>query len=210
MRLPALILAFGLSAVCAAAPAANAAPPLRHVAYAVSSEIDGRASTAQLALDLVATGGEGALTIELSEPDAAEPVRVEVDREGVATVAGHAPLSREAALLVYFFALSAQNMTGLEPGDEWRADGDTGDGARHQTRFRVVRTPAEGRLDIAFTRTLALAGEHADYHGKLLYDAFKVVPLGFSAEGEVRATEDGVPRTHAVRLALTLTGDSQP
>ncbi len=204
MRVPALILA----ALCCATPAANAGPSLRHVAYAVTSEIDGRTSTAQLALDLVATGGDRALTLELSEPDAAEPVRVDVDKEGAATVAGHAPLSREAALLVYFFALSAQNMTGLAPGDEWAADGDTGDGTRHKTHFRVVRTPAEGRLDIAFTRTLALGGERADYHGKLLYDTFKVVPLDLRAEGEVRAGDDGV--AHAVRLALTLTGDSQP
>ncbi len=208
MRLPALALT--LAAIVCTTPAANAGSPLRHVAYAVTSEVDGRASTAQLALDLVATGADRALTLELSEPDAAEPVRVDVDKNGVATVSGGAPLSREAALLVYFFALSAQNMTGLDAGDEWAADGDTGDGTQHKTRFRVVRTPAEGRLDIAFTRTLALAGEHADYHGKLLYDAFKVVPLGISAEGEVRATEDGVPRTHTVRLALTLTGDSQP
>ena len=208
MRVPALVLAF--TAVCCTTPAANAGSPLRHVAYAVTSEVDGRTSTAQLGLDLVATGDDRALTLELSEPDAAEPLRVDLDKRGVATVAGHAPLSREAALLVYFFALSAQNMTGLAPGDEWGADGDTGDGTRHRTRFRVVRTPAEGRLDITFTRSLALAGERAEYHGKLLYDAFKVVPLGFSAEGEVRATEDGVARTHAVRLALTLTGDSQP
>jgi hypothetical protein len=208
VRVQALVLAF--AAVCCTTPAANAGSPLRHVAYAVTSEVDGHASTAQLGLDLVATGGDRAVTLELSEPDAAEPIRVDVDKEGGATVAGHVSLSREAALLVYFFALSAQNMTGLGPGDEWGADGDTGDGTRHKTRFRVVRTPAEGRLDIAFTRTLALAGERADYHGKLLYDAFKVVPLGFSAEGEFRATEDGVARTHAVRLSLTLTGDSQP
>ena len=64
-------------------------------------------------------------------------------------------------------------------GDEWKADGETGDGARHRTRFRVVRTPGEGKLEVSFTRALAGTGdEQADYHGKLLYDAFRVVPLG--------------------------------
>jgi hypothetical protein len=50
---------------------------------------------------------------------------------GVATNASNdATLSLEAKLLVYFFALGAQNMTGLGRGDEWAADGATGDGAR--------------------------------------------------------------------------------
>ena len=206
MRAWALLLA----TLCATGSAARAADaPLRHVEYAVTTQVDGRASSAHLVLDLVATGADRAVTLELSEAEGAEPVRIELDQNGVATVANHAPLSREAALLVYFFALSAQNLTGMGTGDEWKADGETGDGTRHRTRFRIVRTPGEGKLEVAFTRALELAGERSDYRGKLLYDAFRVVPLGFSAEGEVQATEDGVARTHAVSLALTLTADSQ-
>ena len=191
------------------ASAASAHEPLRHVEYAVTTHVDGRASTSHLALDLVGTTGERGMSLEIAEPGAADPVRVEVDARGAVTCAHDAPLSREAKLLVYFFALSAQNLTGMGRGDEWSADGATGDGAQHRTRFRVVRLPAEGRLDIAFTRTLD-GGGRADYHGRLLYDAFKVVPVAFEAAGEVRATEDGVDRTHDVQLALTLTKDSQP
>ncbi len=205
MRVPALVLT---ALACAALPA-GASPSLRHVEYAVTTQVDGRNARAQLALDLVATGGDRAVTLELSEPDAADPVRVQLDKNGVATVAGGAPLSREAALLVYFFALSAQNLTGMGAGDEWKADGETGDGARHHTRFRVVRTAGEGKLEVTFTRALELAGEQSDYHGKLVYDAYRVVPLSVSAEGAIRATEDGVPRTHDVRLGLTLMADSQ-
>ncbi len=202
------LLAAALCSAGTVAPAAAA--PLRHVEYAVTTQVDGRASSAHLVLDLVATGADRAVTLELSESEGAEPVRIELDQNGTATVANHAPLSREAALLVYFFALSAQNLTGMGAGDEWKADGETGDGARHRTRFRVVRTPGEGKLEVSFTRALAGTGdEQADYHGKLLYDAFRVVPLGFSAEGAVHATEAGVARTHDVRLALTLLADSQ-
>jgi hypothetical protein len=97
----------------------------------------------------------------------------------------------------------------LGRGDEWAADGATGDGAQHRTSFRVVRTAGPGRLDIAFTRDLALGTERTGYAGRLLYDAFRVVPLSFDARGAVAASEAGEP-VHDVRIALTLINDSQP
>jgi hypothetical protein len=199
-----------VTALCLSASAASAGESLRHVEYAVTTQVDGRASSSRLVLELVGTTAERGVQLEIAEPDAAEPVRVSVDANGAATCERGAPLSPEAKLLVYFFALGAQNMTGLGRGDEWGADGATGDGARHRTRFRVVRTPAEGRLDIAFTRKLEVSDERADYHGRLLYDAFKVVPLSFEAAGEVRASEAGGERAHDVRLAVKLLRDSQP
>ena len=199
-----------LTSLCLTASAAAAGESLRHVEYAVSTQIDGRASSSRLVLELVGTTAERGVRLEIAEPDAAEPVRVRVDANGVATQERGAPLSREAKLLVYFFALGAQNMTGLGRGDEWGTDGATGDGAQHRTRFRVVQTPANGRLDIAFTRKLELSDERADYRGRLLYDAFKVVPIAFDASGEVRANDAGGERPHDVRLAVKLLRDSQP
>ncbi|MEA2688632.1 MAG: hypothetical protein QOD51_1239 [Candidatus Eremiobacteraeota bacterium] len=199
-----------LAALCFTTAAAAAGESLRHVEYAVTTQVDGRASASHLVLELVGTTAERGVRLEIAEADAAEPVRVRVDANGTATVEGGAQMSREAKLLVYFFALGAQNMTGLGRGDEWGADGMTGDGAQHRTRFRVVRTPAEGRLDIAFTRKLELSDERADYRGRLLYDAFKVVPIAFDASGEVRASEAGAERAHDVRLAVKLLRDSQP
>jgi hypothetical protein len=199
-----------LTILAATASTAFADQPLRHVEYAVTTNVDGRASTSRLLLDLVGTTNDRGVALTIAEPGVADPVRVDVDARGVATNASRdATLSLEAKLLVYFFALGAQNMTGLGRGDEWAADGATGDGAQHRTRFRVVRTAGEGRLDIAFTRDLELGGEHTGYHGRLLYDAFKVVPLSVDARGEVQASAPGGP-TREVRLALTLVKDSQP
>ena len=193
-----------------AAPSAAFAESLRHVEYAVTTNVDGRASTSRLVLDLVGTTNDRGIALTIAEPGVADPVHVDVDARGTATVARDASLSDEAKLLVYFFALGAQNMTGLGRGDAWAADGATGDGAQHRTRFRVVRTPGEGRLDIAFTRDLELSGGHTGYHGRLLYDAFKVVPLSVDAHSEMQASEPGGTRTHERRLALTLVKDSQP
>ena len=191
-----------LASLLVAAPAAAAADaPLRHVEYTVTTQVDGRASTLRLALDLVGTTADRGVRLEISEPDDDAPVRVDVDRHGAAYVESDGALSREASLLCYFFALGSQNMTGLDRGDAWSAS---------DARFRVMRKPADGRLDIAFTRWLdGDDEEHADYHGRLLYDAFKVVPLGFDATGQVRSDEDGVARTHDVRLVVRLIRDSQ-
>jgi hypothetical protein len=199
-----------VASLCVTASAASAHESLRHVEYAVTTQVDGHATSSRLMLDLVATTADRGVSVEIAESDAAQPVRVDVDARGVATIPRDAQLSREARLLVYFFALGAQNMTGLGRGDEWGADGVTGDGARHQTRFRVVRTTGEGRLDIAFTRKLDLCAELADYHGRLLYDAFKVVPVSFEASGAVRTAGNADEPQHQIRLAIRLTGDSQP
>jgi len=201
-----------LATLVATPSAALADQPLRHVEYAVTTNVDGRASTSRLLLDLVGTTNDRGISLTIAEPGVADPVRVDVDARGVVTIAmaDDGPLSPEAKMLVYFFALGAQNMTGLGRGDEWAADGATGDGAQHRTRFRVVRTSGAGRLDIAFTRDLELSGEHTGYRGRLLYDAFKVVPLSIDARGEVQASELSGQGTHEVRLALTLVKDSQP
>ena len=226
MRLAALVLASALSAAPIAAPAADAplaataatpagdrAAPgpvrasvavasLRHVEYAVTTQMDGRSARSRLVLDLVGTTADRGVQLEIAQPDQDEPVRVAVDKHGVATVENDVTLTREAALLVYFFALGAQNMTGLDPGDEW--------GGADGARFRVVRKPAEGRLDIAFTRAVEGLGERADYRGRLVYDAFKVVPLSLDARGDVRNGDDVATAARQIRVALTLTKDSQP
>jgi hypothetical protein len=204
-----------LTVLVAAAPALAAEPPLRHVEYTVSTNVDGRATTSRLVLDLIATTNDRGVSLTICEPDLADPVRVDLDKHGVATIvplgaAREIALTREAKLLVYFFALGAQNLTGMGRGDEWAADGATGDGALHRTRFRVVRSAGAGRLDIAFTRDLELSGERTGYQGRLVYDAFKVVPLSVDARGAVQASEPSGSRTHDVRLALTLVKDSQP
>lgn len=202
--------------LCLTATAA-AADPLRHVEYAVTTQLDGHASTSRVVLDLIGTTRDRGITLEVGQADAAGPVCVDVDKDGIVTPhagpfddASRGGLTREAALLVYFFALGAQNLTGLERGDEWSAAGATGDGAQHDTRFAVVRTPLAGRLDIAFTRRLDVAAEHDEYRGRLLYDAFRVVPVSFDAGGAIRAREDGVERTHDVHLEMRLIKDSQP
>jgi hypothetical protein len=192
------IIACVLASLCFTASAAAADPSLRHVEYDVTTRVDGRASSTHLALDLVRAASDRSITLDLAESDAADPVRIDVDARGVVRCAHDARLSREAKLLVYFFALGAQNMTGLGRGDEWAADGATGDGAQHRTHFRVVRTPGPGRLDIAYTRTLDLSDERTDLHGRLVYDSFKVVPVSFDAAGE------------NVRFTVRLTKDSQP
>lgn len=73
----------------------------------------------------------------------------------------------------------------------------------------AVTTQVDGRASTSHL-VLELSDERADFHGRLLYDAFKVVPIAFDASGEVRASEAGAERPHDVRLAVKLLRDSQP
>ncbi|HTJ26395.1 MAG TPA: hypothetical protein VMA36_09525 [Candidatus Limnocylindria bacterium] len=198
------------SLCCTASIAAAQDAPLRHVEYAVNGEFDGRPLHTRLVLDLVGTTADRGISLDLDEPGAAEPAHLDVDRYGAVHVVDGVTLTREEALLVYFFALGAQNLTGMDRGDAWSDTGETGVGAEHLTRFRVVRTPGEGRIEVAFTREIEDGYEHDGYRGRLLYDTHKVVPVAFDARGEIRETQDGSPRMHAVHLTVSLLQDSQP
>ena len=183
MRVPALILA-ALVVTTSAVRADDRS--LRHVEYDVATQVDGTRAHQHLVLDLVAARGESGSVVDVTEPDSADPVRVILDRAGVARTDGD--LSPEAALLCYFFSLGAQNLSGMGRGDSWNADG---------TRFRVLRA-AGTRLEMSFARDA--------YVGRLIYDASKVIPVSFETRGNVNA--EGI--AHDVRYVVTLTDDSQP
>jgi len=184
MRLVALTLA----ALVASAPAAQAAESLRHVEYDVITIADGARSHQRIALDVLVARGEDGSVIAVSDRDDVRPVRVVLDHSGI--VRTNADLSDEAVLLCRFFALGAENLSGMGRDDEWNVDG---------TRYRVLRSNGSGRLDMSFTRD--------DYVGRLTYDASRVVQMRFDMHGS-----SGYPGgvTHDVRYIATLVADSQP
>jgi len=184
MRLAVLTLA----ALVASAPAAQASQSLRHVEYDVLTIADGERTHEHIALDVLVARGEDGSVVAVSDREDASPVRVVLDHSGI--VRANADLSDEATLLCRFFALGAQNLSGMGRNDEWNTDG---------TRYRVLRTIGEGRLEMSFLRD--------DYAGRLVYDASRVVPMRFDMHGNV-GYPGGV--MHDVRYVATLTSDSQP
>ena len=198
-----------LSVLVCGAPAVGSGVPLRHVEYAVRTTVAGQSAASRLLLDLIATTPGGGLTLDLTAPDRGETVRVDVAGDGAATVRSGGELGRAGAALLYFFALGSQNLTGMGPGDAWSVDGSAGDGAQQVTHFRVVARPVDGWLDVAVVRAVSAADTRVEYRGRLLYDAFKVVPISFDLSGNVHENEGGLDRTYPIRVAATLVSDSQ-
>ena len=175
-----------LAVLLAATPAAASADPiLRHVEYDVVAHSAMHDARTHLMLDLVATREDRGCTVAIVESGDLDAVRVELDPDGTLHAPPGAVLTREEALLAYFFALGAVNTSGMGTGDAWTAG---------PTHYKVLAARGEGVLDLAVEHTLR---ERA-WTGRLVYDSSRVVPIAF----DLRDDAGG-------RIALKLTADSQ-
>jgi hypothetical protein len=179
---------------------------LRHVEYAVSSNLDGPLRQGKIALDLTDVAPDRTFGFDIAD-DLRDPLdsqfHVRLDERGSAGTRDAVSLSDEEEALLYFFALSNENLTGVARGDRWTRNCPLTDGSQ-ETRFTVLR--ASGLvLDLGVTRAVTRAdGTVEGWQGHLLYDAAAVVPLTI----ELRGRDPGDPSAPERSLTFRLTGDS--
>jgi hypothetical protein len=150
------LLIFLVVAQCAATTMPIRAGSLRHLEYAVSSTVDGRAQQGTIRLDLRAVGADRGFDIALEDDRGSagnSAFEVNLARSGAMRLNGAGELRSEEEALVYFFGLSHENMTGVDPGDHWMRENATADGTQ-VTRYTVLH--ADGELvDLSVTRALS-------------------------------------------------------
>jgi hypothetical protein len=177
-------------------PARAEIRPLRHMEYLTTAAADGRTAQSRVALDLLDTSADNGVTVDLTQNG--ESIVLDVDKHGTMTSSDLVPMSPEATMLVYFFALGSQNLAGLDSGERWSADG---------TDYHIVDV-RDGRFEIEFARAADRDEGTTAFHGRLTYDVQKVVPIAFDAQTEVAPDGDaGPPRV--VHVTAKLLSDSQ-
>jgi hypothetical protein len=193
------LLAFLMAAqLCVAAEPARAEGSLRHLEYTASSTIDGQTVHGTIRLDLRAVGRDRTFDFDLQDDIggvAGETFRVDLDRLGGLSSHRAGALRAEEEALVYFFVLSHENMTGVDPGDHWMRENATAEG-NQVTRYTVLH--ADGELvDLGVARAFARHdGSSESWNGHLIYDSASIVPVLI----ELNCSTS--------RLSLKLTSDS--
>jgi hypothetical protein len=179
-----------------ATPARAEIKPLRHMEYVTTAVADGQTARSHVALDLLDTNSDSGVTVGLTQNG--ESVVLDVDKHGTMTSSDIVSMSPEATLLVYFFALGSQNLAGLDSGERWSADG---------TDYHIVNARA-GTFEIEFAHAADPDQGHTAFHGRLMYDVQKVVPIAFDAQADVTPDDvQGAPRR--VHVTAKLIVDSQ-
>lgn len=187
--------------------AAAPAEPLRHLEYRVSFGIDGPPRVGSVQLDLVSTGGDGAVTVDVSEVihnGDDRIVRVDIDRGGTLRTVLNDTLSSPQHALLAILALESENMHGVDLGDNWTRE--TGvPGGRASTRFRVTKNDGRGHVALAITCTIEFAsGDQTSWRGTANYDTNTFVPTAIVLTGS--SVDDG--RRHTFSLNLRLVEDT--
>ena len=189
--------------------AAVAAPaePLRHVDYRVAFGLDGRPTNGTIRLEFVSAHGEGAVTVDVADDDAV-PVRARIDRQGhIATVLDQTLSDVDLALLGAV-ALEAENLNGVDVGDQWQRTTRI-PGGRSTAHYKVTGNDSRGRVNLSVARTTTCDnGESATWRGTIEYDANAFVPTAIALTGRVHTFDDPEAKSRAVSVSLKLLRDS--
>jgi len=192
----------------ASAPA-RADGSLRHLEYSVNSSFDGRAAHGTIRLDLREVRRDHSFGFDLEDDiggEESETFSVDLDQRGGMNVYGANALRHEEEALLYFFALSHENMTGVDTGDHWMRENKTVDGSQ-MTRYTVLHANGE-LIDLGVARALAhLDGSSESWRGHLIYDSASIVPVLIELSGSGSDSADA-PGSRALKLSLKLTSDS--
>src|ERR1700680_1964876 len=116
-----LVLLIAAQFAVASAPA-RADGSLRHLEYSVSSNFNGRAEYGTIRLDLREVRRDRTFGFDLEDDiggEGSETFSIDLDQRGGMNVYGANALRHEEEALLYFFALSHENMTGVDAGDHW-------------------------------------------------------------------------------------------
>ena len=169
--------------------------PLRHMEYLVTNASAGQTAHSKVALDLLDRSAEG-VTVGLVQDGAS--VVLDLDKHGTMTSSDLVTMSPEATLLAYFFSLGSVNLTGMDAGERWSADG---------TDYHALEANG-GMLVVEFSRPADPVDGGSAYRGRLRYDVQKVVPVSFAADADVPLESDGSAARH-VHVTAKLISDSQ-
>jgi len=214
-RLAATAFAFALLAPLAVRAElesnARAEAPLRALEYTVNERVDGRHGAGTVALTITRVTAERGFTVQIREDrGTGEPsdIRADVDRTGTISTRSGETLTREAQTILYFLALGSQNLTGMDKGDEWHAEGALPDG-HQQTRYTVLRSLSDGRIDLGITRAITLdSGETSSWRGTLVYDYKAIMPVSIALSGRIRSHLDDSLKTSDIAVEMKLRSDS--
>jgi hypothetical protein len=184
----------------AGAPA-RADGSLRHLEYSVSSNLDGRAVHGTIRLDLRAVRLDHSFDFDLEDDIGglgSETFSIDLDQRGGMNVYGANALRHEEEALMYFFALSHENMTGVDAGDHWIRENATADGSQ-VTNYTVLHANGE-LVDLGVARALAHRdGSTENWRGHLIYDSASIVPVlielsGVDSKLRLKLTSDSFKR----------------
>lgn len=189
--------------------AAVAAPAesLRHVDYRVAFGLDGKPANGTIRLDFVSAHGEGAVTVDVADDDAV-PVRARIDRQGhIATVLDQTLSDADLALLAAV-ALEAENLNGVDIGDQWQRTTRI-PGGRSTVHYKVTGNDARGHVNLSVARTTVCEdGETATWRGTIAYDTNSFVPVAVALTGRVHTPDDPDAHSRAVSVNLKLLHDT--
>jgi len=167
---PVLIAALAFGPLSAAP--ARASAPLRALEYAVSERVDGHRVAGTVAVAITSINDDRGFAVNVREAIGDEETAVEanVDRHGAITMRRGDRVTREEQAVLYFLALGSENLTGMDKGDEWRADGAVPEG-RQETHYTVLRSLSNGRIDLGITRAIWMNnGDTSSWRGRVFYD----------------------------------------
>lgn len=187
----------------AAAPAAS----LRHVDYRLAFGLDGAPTSGMVRLDFVLAHGEGAVTVDLADDDAA-PVRAKIDRSGAIDTIRDQTLSNADLTLLNVIALETENLNGVEVGDQWSRTTRI-PGGRATTHYKVTRNDDRGHVSLVVAWTVQCSdGAFSTWRGTVEYDANRFVPTAIAITGRLRALDAPDARSHAVTVSMKLVSDT--
>jgi mRNA-degrading endonuclease toxin of MazEF toxin-antitoxin module len=183
---------------------------LRALQYVVSERIDGQRIGATVSVEITNMTADRGFGVDIREErdGGSSDAHVIVDQFGsIATPRGEW-LTREEQAVLYFLSLSSQNLTGMDRGDAWKADGTLPNG-HHETRYTVLRTLSGGRINLGVTRSIWMDnGETSSWRGDIVYDYQAIMPVSISLNGRVRLRGDDAVRTSDVVIQMQLRSDS--
>lgn len=183
------------------------AEPSRHLDYHVDFGLDGVAKPMTVHVDFVSSQGAGAETFDLADDDA-PPVRAIIDRAGSIKTAGSASLSEADLALLVAFTLQAENVNGVEVGDQWVRYTYI-PGGQSAARYHVTANDGNGIVNMNVSRTIQRdAGDGSIWTGNMVYDANAFIPKMIALSGRVRNVDAGGTHQHSAQIKLELQNDS--
>jgi hypothetical protein len=215
-RTPRVLATLACVLLCAQNARADVSYPLRSdhalraLQYSVSERIDGQRIGATVSVEITNMMSDRGFGVDIREERDGDSTdaHVTVDQYGsIATRRGEW-LTREEQAVLYFLSLSSQNLTGMDKGDEWKANGTVPSG-HHETRYTVLRTLSGGRIDLGVTRSIWMDnGETSSWRGAVVYDYQAIMPVSISLNGRVRLHANDSLRTSDVAIQMQLRSDS--
>jgi hypothetical protein len=171
----------------------------RQLHYVGTTQIGNQTSTMAIDLEVSSLNRNATSHVDIDERVGNHdlgPLQVMLGRSGVIE-RGYAPqLTFEAETLVDMLSLQFDDLSGIDPGDQWDDN---------HTHY-LVRRSVDGIMDFDVARTMEFSdGTRGAWKGSMRYNATTVVPTAISLAGEL-VDDSGARRS--LRMSARLVGDS--